>query len=73
MSNKLFASAVSRYTLWVMNLLCDVLVSLHVEEAGLGGGGMSSLSAISLLLSLPLSLELLFEVDALTDDTVRGD
>lgn len=56
-----------------MNLLCDVLVSLHVEEAGLGGGGMSSLSAMSLLLSLPLSLELLFEEDAFTDDTVSGD
>lgn len=50
-----------------------MLVSLHVEEAGLGGGGMSSLSAMSLLLSLPLSLELLFEDDAFTDDTVSGD
>lgn len=48
-------------------------MSLQVEEAGLGGGGMSKRSAMSLLLSLPLSLPLPPEEDAFTEDTVRGD
>lgn len=65
----LYRIHLSRNSLRIINSLCDVLVSLHVEEAGLGGGGMSSLSAMS----LPLSLELLFEDDAFTDDTVSGD
>lgn len=54
-------------------LLCEVLVSLHVDEAGLGGGGMSKRSAISLLLSLLLSFPLPPEEDAFTDETVSGD
>ena len=56
-----------------VNSLCDVLVSLQVEEAGLGGGGMSSLSAMSLLLSLALSLLLPLDDEAFTDETVSGD
>lgn len=53
--------------------LCEVLVSLQVDEAGLGGGGMSSRSAMSLLLSLPPSLLLVLDDEAFTDDTVSGD
>lgn len=49
-------------------------MSLQVDEAGLGGGGISSRSAISLLLSLPVSLlQLLDDDDAFTEDTVSGD
>lgn len=50
-----------------------MLVSLQVEEAGLGGGGMSRRSAMSLLLSLLPSLLLPPDDEAFTDDTVSGD
>lgn len=50
-----------------------MLVSLQVEEAGLGGGGMSRRSAMSLLLSLLPSLPPAAEDDAFTEDTVSGD
>lgn len=50
-----------------------MLVSLQVEDAGLGGGGMSSRSAMSLLLSLLPSLLFPLDDDAFTDDTVNGD
>lgn len=48
-------------------------MSLQVEEAGLGGGGISRRSAISLLLSLAPSLLLPLDDEAFTDDTVSGD
>lgn len=61
------------YAKHIQFLLCEVLVSLQVDDAGLGGGGMSSRSAISLLLSLAPSLLLLLDDEAFTDDTVSGD
>lgn len=48
-------------------------MSLHVDEAGLGGGGISKRSAMSLLLSLAPSLLFPLDDEAFTDDTVSGD
>lgn len=53
-----------------MPLLCDVEpVSLHVDDAGDGGGGMSNLSAVSLWLGPTLETELVVQLAPLVPGT----